>query len=205
MKKIISLILTVAMLATLGTLLASCGKEKDAAVGLYTDGDKTYFIAEGGAILINGDTASVTTAPEATETKSEKFSAPAKLDKDYFTYETKNGGKYITGLSSDGKSASVLIVPSDVAGIEKGALSGGSLKSIVIATRAEGKLNLANGAFEGTTDLKVYLACTTDGVNAGANLFDGATGTKLLISADEYTNFKSHYLFGTFSDNIAKY
>ena len=205
MKEISSLILAVSMLAAFAVTLASCGKDGGVSAGIYEDGGKTYFVVEGGAIVIDGDTAAPTAAPELSgDPKSEKLSAPAKLDKEYFTYETKNGGKYITGLTDDGKSASVLAVPGDVAGIAKGAFSGGSLKSLVIASRASGAVNLDNGAFEGTSGLSVYIACTTDGVTAGKQLLDGASGIKLIITADEYSNFKSHYLFGTFSDNMSK-
>ena len=201
MKRIISLVLVLVMLLA----LASCGKMAGNAEGIYTDGGKTYFIANGGAILIDGGKATVTTAPETSgDLKSEKLTAPTSLDKEYFTYTTKNGGKYISGLTDDGKAAGVLIIPADAAGIEKGALKGGSLKSIIIASRASGALNVANGAFDGTSGLSVYIACTTDQVTSGDGMLDGATGIKLVITADEYTNFKSHYLYGKFSESMSK-
>ena len=206
MKKIISTVLAFTLLLTFCAALTACGKNKDdSSYGIFEDGGKTYFVANGGAIAIDGDTASTVATPTLSgEAKSEKLNAPAKLATEHFVYKTEKGNKYITGLTDDGKAASVLIIPSDVAGIEKGALSGGSLKSIVIAKRASGSLNLANGAFEGTSGLSVYIACGTDSVSAGANLLDGASGIKLIISADEYTNFKEHYLFKNFSENMSK-
>ena len=204
MKKFISVILTVAMLAALCLTATSCGKDKGTAEGIYTDGDKTYFIANGGAITISGDTAAPTDTPTVEgEPESKVFDAPKTLDKEYFEYTTKNGGKYITGLTADGKSASVLIVPSDVAGIEAGAFSGSSLKSIVIAKGAKA-LNVANGAFKGTSGLSVYIACSTDNVTAGNGMLDDASGIKIIVTADQYSNFKSHYLFGTFADSMSK-
>ena len=200
MKKIISLVLILVMLLA----FASCGKDSGSAEGIYTDGSKTYFVTAGGTVVIENGTASVTAAEVSTDAKSEKLASPTALDKEYFTYTTKNGGKYVTGLTADGKAASVLIVPDDVAGIEKGALKDGSLKAIIIASRASGALNVANGAFDGTSGLCVYLACTTEQVSAGDGMLTGASGIKLVISADEYTNFKSHYLFGTFSDSMSK-
>jgi hypothetical protein len=200
MKRIISLVLILVMLLA----FASCGKDSGTAEGIYTDGSKTYFVTVGGTIAIENGTASIVAAEVGTDAKSEKLAAPTSLDKEYFTYTTKNGGKYVSGLTDDGKAASVLIVPDDVAGIEKGVLAGGSLKAIIIAARKSGTLNVANSAFEGTTNLSVYIACTTEQVTAGDGMLTGASGIKLVISADEYTNFKSHYLFGTFSDNMSK-
>ena len=201
MKRIISLILALVMLLA----FASCGKDSGTKDGIYTDGDKTYFVVNGGAILIKNGAASVAEAPEVSgDPKSEKISAPTALDKEYFTYSTESGGKYITGLTDDGKAAKVLMIPDDVAGIKKGALKDGDLQSLIIGARSNGAFNVAPGAFEGTSALSVYIACTTEQVSSGDGMLNGATGIKLIISADEYTNFKSHYLFGTFADNMSK-
>ena len=202
MKRIISLILVLVMMLA----FASCGKDSGSSSsdGIYTDGGKTYFVTAGGTVVIENGAASLTDSEATGDAKCEKLAAPATLDKEYFTYTTKNGGKYITGLTADGKSAGVLIVPDDVAGIEKDALKDGSLKAFIIAARSSGALNVANGAFNGTSGLSVYIACTTEQVSAGNNMLDGANGIKLVITADEYTNFKSHYLFGTFSDSMSK-
>ncbi len=208
MKKLISTLLVFAALLSLCLALVSCDKDGGSTAGLVTDGDKTYFVAEGGAVLIENGKATPVSAPSTdSEFKSEVFSAPTSLDKAYFTTATKNGGTYITGLTDAGKSASVLIVPNNIAGIAQGAFNGSSLKSLIIATRSSGSLTIDNGAFSGTDGLNVYIACSTEGLFAGEMLADGANNLKLNICAGEYTNFKSHYLFGAepIGDLLAKF
>jgi hypothetical protein len=98
------------------------------------------------------------------------------------------------------------MVPSDVSGIKAGAFNGSSLKSLVIAGRPDGKaLSLANGAFSGTNGLNVFISEIPDNVTVGKQLLDNTTGVKFLISADEYSNYKSHYNWAVFADSISKY
>ena len=202
MKKIISLILILACMLLVCCVLVSCNEENDSSYGIVADGDKTYFIAEGGAILIeNGKAASVATPSLSTAPKSEKFKSVASAE-EYFVISS---GK-ITGLTERGKSCAVLMVPSDVSGIAAGAFNGSTLKSLVIAGRPDGKpLNLANGAFAGTNGLNVFISEIPDNVTVGKQLLDNTTGVKFFISADEYSTYKTHYYWGNFSNNLSKY
>ena len=201
MKKIISLLLLLALTFT----LASCdmlggGKDDTTAYGLIASGDKSYFVTPNGTIEISGGAAKVAaSAPEGTPV-SKKFDAPNTADIAFTTEATDTGVK-ITGVSG----ADVVIIPNTigskkVTGVAAGALNG--VKSVIFATPAAA-MNIDNGALKGVTN--VYIASTPDLLGVGAKLLENTSGVNIYISADELSNFKVHYNWGTHASNLKKF
>lgn len=203
MKKIFSLIL----LLTLALTLASCdmlggGKDDTTAYGLIASGDKSYFVTPNGTIEISGGAAKVAaSAPEGTPV-SKKFDAPNTADIAFTTEANKTGtGVNITGVSG----ADVVIIPNTiggkkVTGVAPGALNG--VKSVIFATPAAA-MNIEDGALKGVTN--VYIASTPDLLGVGPKLLENASGVNIYICADELSNFKVHYNWGTHASNLKKF
>ena len=204
MKKILSLILIVASLLT---VLVSCdlggGGGNAAKYGLVTEGGKQYFIAEGGAILLDGTAASSVAAPTVTATlESKKFTAP-ETSEAHFTYELVSGKVNITGLTDAGKSAGVVIIPKTIDGKTIASISSlEGAKSVVFADLGNG-INLNSGCFKGVSN--VFICCVADNLLvAQSGLLEGSSAN-VYVSADEISNFKSHYNWSAYADSLKKF
>jgi hypothetical protein len=204
MKRIISLILALASVLSLGMLLVSCDMgagNEGSKYGIVTDGAKTYFVADGGAVVIEGGKASAATAPAGTP-ESKKLTAPDTAD-EWFTYEEVSGKINITGLTDAGKAAAAVIIPKTIGGKQIASVSSLSgAKNVIIADLGY-SFNLNNGALAGVTN--VFLVSVADNVLVAKNLLDGTTGVKLYVSADEISNYKSHYNWSNFADKLNKF
>ena len=212
MKKLLFCILTLSLILA---SLVGCGGAKDnntALEGYYTKGDEGYFLTSYGAVKVtdgealcvsygaNGDTVTVDGVDlTASELTKASFTAPADGG-DYFVIE----GKKLTGLTEAGKAQTLLFLPKGVTSVEAGAFKGSSVKALVIGSFT-GSVNLANGSLEGLTALYVDGSVTPNGLTCGKNLLDGASSLQIKVGSAAYDDFKNHYNWGTFSDNIKKY
>ena len=199
MKKILS---TILVLAGILTALASCNTQA-ASAGIIEDGSKLYFVADGGAVVIENGKASAAGSVDGTPV-SQSFDAPQSTD-DYFVYTEVNGKINVTGLTDAGKAQSVIILPKTVNGkdvimISAGAFEG--LNSLVIAN-PKSSLVIADNAFRGVKN--VYLAADPNKVEVGENLFSDTDGVKVFVCADKYSSYKSHYSWGAHSSKLTKY
>ena len=109
-----------------------------------------------------------------------------------------------TGLTDAGKNAGVVIIPKTIDGKNVLAISSLSgAKSVVIADLGT-SININNGAFAGVSN--VFIAADANKLSvAQSGLLDGASSVKIYISADELTNFKSHYNWGAYADSLTKF
>ena len=130
------------------------------------------------------------------------FVSPA-TDAENFVYTP---GATITALTEAGKAQETLLVPADAAGIAADVLKTSSaLKHFVLGER-ERPFNFANGCFDGTKNLNVYIGCSVDKATCGgAALLTGATGITFYIVAAQHATFKEDYTWGAVSDQIKKY
>ena len=204
MKKIISLMLILATAFALTAMLTSCnGQSEDAAYGVVEADGKTYFVADGGALVIENGVASATSDVSGTP-ESKKFNAHETTG-DYFTYTEVQGKINITGLTETGKAQSVIVLPEKIDGkavvmVSAGAFDG--LQNLVIATMSA-SVTIADGGFKGVKN--VFVATTADLVSVSANLLTDSNGTTVYISADEFSNFKSHYNWGNLASYLNKF
>lgn len=203
MKKIIALALAVtAIFAFASCSLLGGGETSTAKYGLVTDGGKTYFVADGGAIVIENGAAKATTAPENTAYESKKFTAPDTTE-DYFTYEEVNGKINITGLTADGKAASTVIIPKTIDGKQIATVSSlDGAKNVIFADLGYA-ITINNGAFKGVSN--VFIADVADDLGVGKDLLKDTAGVNIFVSADEISNFKSHYNWSAFADQLTKF
>ncbi len=214
MKKIISILLLLA-LATM--LLASCdmlmggadngdGGKDAASVGYFTSGEKSYFVTPDGTVEISGGAAKVVaSAPEGTP-ESKKFDAPDTFAAT-FTTTTSGSGVAITGVSG----ADVVMVPRTIDGkevldIRSGAFNG--VKTVIIGNLRDDdlRINISDGAFDGVKN--VYIATVPTQFTVSYNtpmLLNNNKDLIIKISADEYSNFKTDYAWGKYTDNLKKY
>ena len=200
MKKILSLIL---ILACAFAVLTACNNSSAPAAGVIEDGSKLYFVADGGAVLIENGKATPADAVDGTPSPK-TFNAPDTTE-DYFVYSEINGKINITGLTDKGKAQAVIVVPrtvngKDVVMISAGAFEG--LNSLVIAT-PKSSLVIADNALRGVKN--VYLAADPNTVEVGENLFSDTADTKVFVCGDMYSSYKSHYSWGTHSAKLSKY
>ena len=203
MKKIISLILLLTLALTLAScdMLTGSGADNgDAAYGLITSGDKSYFVTPDGTVEISGGVAkAAASAPEGT-VASKKFDAPTTMNA---TFETKAFG---TGVSITKVSgASVVMIPKtidgkDVLGIEAGALKG--VKAVIFAN-PDKAITIVDGAFEGVSN--VYIATAADNLLVGKSLLTNASGVNVYVSADELSNYKVHYNWSAHASSLKKF
>ena len=199
MKKLISSIL---IIACVFALLTACNEAKP-SVGLIEDGEKLYFTAAGGTVVIENGKASPTSDAEGSFV-SKKFTAPDTAD-DYFVYKEVAGKINITGLTETGKAQSVIILPKTVNGKEVAMISAGAfdgLNSLIIAT-PKSSVVISDNAFRGVAN--VYLAAEPDVLGVGANLFSDTENVNVFVCADEYDNYKTHYSWGAHSAKLSKY
>ena len=212
MKKLLFGILTLSLILA---SLVSCGGSKDnntVLEGYFTKGDEGYFLTSYGAVKVtdgeaicvpysaNGETLTVDGVElTASELTKATFTAPADGG-DYFVIE----GKKLTGLTASGKAQTVLFLPKGVTSVEAGAFKDSSVKALVIGGFT-GSVNLANGSPEGLTALYIDGSVTPNSLTCGKNLLDGATSLQIKVGSAAYDDFKNHYNWGTFSDNIKKY
>lgn len=206
MKKIISLILLLMLAMSFAScdMLTGGGNNDDSAsYGLITSGDKSYFVTPDGTVEISGGVAKkAATTPEGT-VASKVFDAPNTTDA---VFETK---AFSTGVSITAVAgADVLMIPKNidgkaVLGIEAGALKG--VKSVIFGNPADTDkgITLADGALDGVTN--VYIATVPGNVRVGKNLLKNATGVNVFISADQLSNFKTHYEWGEHSSKLKKF
>lgn len=202
MKKIISLVLIAVALFALASCNLGGGEESKATYGLAEDGGKTYFVAEGGAIVIENGKASATTAPASTDLSSKKFIAPDTTE-EYFTYETVNGKINVTGLTDAGKSASAVIIPKTIDGKQIATVTSlDGAKNVILADLGYA-ITIANGAFKGVKN--VFIATVADDLGVGKDLLKDTNGVKLYVCQEEISNFKSHYNWSAFADQLTKF
>ena len=201
MKKIISILLLLAAVFS----LAACNNEPEASYGVVEADGKVYFVADGGAIVIDGGKATAADASAVSGTPASKKLAAPDTTEDYFVYSEINGKINITGLTDSGKAQSVIVLPEKIGGKAVAMVSAGAfdgLKSLVIA-ETDAAITLADNALKGVTN--VYLATKPDLVGVGENLLSDSNGVNLYVCADEFSNFKSHYNWGNHSAKLNKF
>ena len=128
-----------------------------------------------------------------------------------YTAESVNGIFTITGTTEYGKELDVLVIPKAIAGstvqsIAAGALDGCKVKSLIIPEDC-GIAYLNNGCFSGAGSLKhiVILKKHSD-ITVSGNLLDGAaSGAKVYVKPENYSDYVSYYTWGAFASRIAKY
>ena len=210
MKKIISIMLTVALILTLALSVTSCdllggntdggqtndGKE-ETKLGVLTKDGKTYFKTNDGCIVITDGAATAANAPEGAY-ESKVFDAPATTSVE-FNYTESAGKITITGLKAD---ADLVIIPETIGGKPVAVIESLKGAKAVIFANTDSAITVNNGALEGVST--VYLATAPDLLLVGSALLDNNTTVKLYATADQYANFKTHYNWGAFADKISK-
>ncbi|MBE6635030.1 MAG: hypothetical protein E7617_02350 [Ruminococcaceae bacterium] len=211
MKKIISIMLTLALVLSLAFTITSCdftgggssdggqtgGNNNEVKLGVLTVDGKTYFKTNDGAVVIEDGAATAATAPEGAY-ESKGFDAPATTDVE-FTYTESAGKITITGLKAD---TDLVIIPETIGGKQVAVIESLKGAKTVILAKTDSAITVNNGAFEGVS--AVYLATTPDLLLVGSALLDNNSTVKLYATADQYANFKNHYNWGTFADKISK-
>lgn len=212
MKKITSLLLFIALTLSLGAMLVSCdlisgGNDTgtNEAYGYYTVDGKGYFVTADGAVEIDGGAAKeIDSAPEGTP-ESKKFEAPETFAAT-FTTETFGSGVAITGVSG----AEVVMVPKTingkaVLGIKAGAFDG--VKAVIIGNlrNDEIRTGVEDGAFKGVGSVYIATSPTQLQITNTGTLLKDCGNLKINISADEISNFKTHYEWGKIKDSLQKY
>ncbi len=212
MKKIISIMLTLALVLSLALTVTSCdllgggnsdggqaggGNSDEAKLGVLTVDGKTYFKTADGAIVIEDGAATTANAPDGAY-ESKMFDAPTTTDVE-FTYTESAGKITITGLK---KNADLVIIPETIGGKQVAVIESLKGAKAVIFANTDSAITVNNGAFEGVS--AVYLATTPDLVLVGSALLDNNSTVKLYVTADQYANFKNHYNWSSFADKISK-
>lgn len=203
MKKIISLVLLLACTLSLVFTLAACNGGDAAKYGLIEADGKTYFLADGAALVIENGTAAATDASAVTgELASKVFNAPASTG-DFFTYTEINGKINITGLTDEGKAQSVIILPEKINGksialISANAFTG--LDNLVIAKHSA-SMSISKNAFSGVKNL--FLATDPNLLEVGDGLFEGDSAVKVYVSQDMLSTFKEHYNWKKYASVVA--
>ncbi len=128
-----------------------------------------------------------------------------------YTAESVNGIFTITGTTKYGKSLDVLVIPKTIDGstvqsIAAGAFDGCKVKSIVIPEDC-GIAYLNNGCFSGANSLKhIVVLKKHDAITVSGNLLDGAaSGAKVYVKPENYSDYVSYYTWGAFASRIGKY
>ena len=212
MKKIISIMLTLALVLSLALTITSCdftgggasdggqtgGNSNEVKLGVLTVDGKTYFKTNDGAVVIEDGAATVANnAPEGAY-ESKAFDAPTTTDVE-FTYTESAGKITITGLKGN---ADLVMIPETIGGKQVAVIESLKGAKAVIFAKTDSAITVNNGAFEGVS--AVYLATAPDLLLVGSDLLENNSTVKLYATADQYANFKTHYNWGTFADKISK-
>lgn len=127
-------------------------------------------------------------------------------DRAYFTYEEKDAGYQITGVTAEGKTKQILILPSTYQG--KGVLSfaastfqnNGVLQEITLGNNIR---SLLDNSFAGTSSLaKIHLpSLTPASYSVGLHLLEG-TSANLFVPSTSVSRYKTDYSFSHYADRI---
>ena len=193
MKKLISFVLLLACALSLTLALTSCNGGDAAKYGLTEADGKTYFLAEGAALVIENGNATATDASGVTDERASKvFNAPASTG-DFFTYTEINGKINVTGLTESGKAQAIIILPEKINGKSIALISAGAFEGVdnLVIAKHSASMSIAKNAFKGVKNL--FLATDPNLLEVGDGLFDGDSSVKVYVSQDMLSSFKEHY------------